>query len=416
VAWLCGGNFYVAVQELRAAVVMSSAPPGGVGSGTLIPALPGVMIRYAAFHLAVSALCLFWSLAGLRLWARWQASGKRRRAYVIAFTQRRLPRVSNRPMLWKELHTEPLFRLGQAAQIIITTAVTLFLIFCAFVLTSVVVVGLMLGNLAVAMNTTVRLMGTAVATMMVLGTAVRAAGAISGERDRQTMDSLLTTPIDNDSIVWAKWWGSVLGVRKAGYCLLLLWLVGVVTGGLSPVAAPWLLLALFAYLAFAAGLGLWFSLRCRSTLRATIWTIVTLIGVSLGHWLLTFCFSPLASVWSPSYSGRPSGPTSSWLLLESDVQTYSLTPPATMIALAFSNNEIKFAESDARGWYDDDPRTASPVRRLLFSLLGVLLYGTAAIVLLLLTAARFTAVTGRLPLPGTVPRRPPPRRQKDRSS
>src|SRR5262249_57438067 len=119
--------------------------------------------------------------------------------------------------------------------------------FGAFVLISVVMVGLMLGNMGPSMNRTVCIMGTAVATLMVLGTAVRAAGAISGERDRQTMDSLLTTPIENDSIVWSKWWGSVLGVRKAGYCLLFLWAVGVGTGGLSPPALPLLLPAPFAY-------------------------------------------------------------------------------------------------------------------------------------------------------------------------
>jgi ABC-type transport system involved in multi-copper enzyme maturation permease subunit len=408
--WACAGNVYVALSELRAMV----APGGGAGGVTLVSGLPRVLIGYAGFHLAVTLLCLLASLVGLRLWARWQASGRSRKAYVIAFTQKRLPRVSGRPMLWKELYSEPLFRLGEAAQIIITTFIVLCLVFGAFVLISVVTVGLMLGNMGQSMNRTVCIMGTAVATLMVLGTAVRAAGAISGERDRQTMDTLLTTPIENDSIVWSKWWGSVLGVRKAGYCLLILWAVGAGTGGLSPLALPLLLLALFVYLGFAGSLGLWFSLRCRTTLRATIWTIVTLAGVSLGHWVLTFFCSPLMYFAQPTPAPAPGriptpGPNGEprWTRLLSDVQAYSLTPPATMVALAFSNEELALDGSRNHGYgYDEDFSNSNPLLRVALGLVGIAAYGIAAIVLLLLTRARFTPLTGRLPLPGAVPRRP----------
>ncbi|HKI36360.1 MAG TPA: ABC transporter permease subunit [Gemmataceae bacterium] len=426
--WLhavCAGNAYVAVQELDAWAMVSNIKPialGGAplvsGSGTFSPMLLPIVGHYVAFHLLLTLLCLIGSLVGLRLWARWQASGRSRKAYVIGFTQRRLPRVSGRPMLWKELHTEPLFRLGEAAQIIITTSVTIGLIFCAFVLISVVAVGLMLGNIEPSMNATVRVMGTTLAMLMVLGTAVRSAGAISGERDRQTMDTLLTTPIANDTIVWSKWWGSVLGVRKAGYCLLLLWLVGVGTGGLSPLAVPLLLLALFAYLAFAASLGLWFSLRCRTTLRATIWTLVTLLGVSLGHWLLTFCCGPLLPFSQPGpVRGRPfSDSTPRLLRVLSAAQAYSLTPPVTMNALAFSNRQMTRSVSGGHGFDpeddDDDPRSPNTLMRVALGLSGVALYGLAAIVLLLLTRAHFTVVTGRLPLPGAVPGRAPRRKRK----
>jgi hypothetical protein len=48
-----------------------------------------------------------------------------------------------------------------------------------------------------------------------------------------------------------------------------------------------------------------------------------------------------------------------------------------------------------------------PLKQLAFSLLGIVLYGLAAIALLLWTRSRFTAVTGRLPLPGATPCRVP---------
>jgi ABC-type transport system involved in multi-copper enzyme maturation permease subunit len=407
--WACSGNAYVALENLRATILA-----GPTAGKTLVSGLPVILLRYVLFHLAVTVLCLIGSLVGLRLWARWQASGRRRKAYVIALTQRRLPRVSARPMMWKELHAEPLIRLGQAAQIIITTGVALGLLFCAFVLLSVVVVGLVLGDIPGKMNTTVRLMGTALASLMVLGAALRAAGAISGERDRQTMDALLTTPIENASIVWAKWWGSVLGVRKAGYGLLLLWIVGAATGGLSVLALPLLAVALFAYLGFAASLGLGFSLRCRTTLRATTWTVVTLIGVSFGHLLLTeFCCGPLMRVPAPPPGrSRPLAPgehyytIAPWAQVVSEVQLYALTPPVTMLKLAFSDEDTYLPSHN-----EGEPFETTSLRRLAFSLLGIVLYGLAAIVLLLRTAAQFTAVTGRLPLPGARPNRVPPRKR-----
>jgi ABC-type transport system involved in multi-copper enzyme maturation permease subunit len=413
VRWACAGNPYVALKELRAVLTVRGIPTAA-GSGTLITALPGIFLSYVGFHLAVTVVCLIGSLVGLRLWARWQASGRTRKAYVIALTQRRLPPVSARPMMWKELHAEPLIRLGEAAQIIITTGVALTLIFAAFVLISVIVVGLTLGHLSETMNTTVRLMGTALASLMVLGAAVRAAGAISGERDRQTMDTLLTTPVENDSIVWAKWWGSVLGVRKAGWCLLAVWAVGTATGGLSPAAVPLLLLALFVYLGFAASLGLWFSLRCRTTLRATIWTMVTLLGVGAGPWLLTlFCCSPLGFV-PQKAPARLAGPTSGVTGLLAQVQSYTLTPPVTMAALAFYHEDFfkvdsRGNEAHVYGFGDDEPYESRVLKQLALSLLGVVLYGLAAIVLLQRTRSRFTAITGRLPLPGAAPCRVPPR-------
>ena len=215
----------------------------------------------------------------------------------------------------------------------------------------------------------------------------------------------MTTPIENNTIVWSKWWGSVLGVRKAGYCLVILWLVGAGTGGLSPLALPFLGAALFVYLGFAASLGLWFSLRCRTTLRATIWTLATLVGVSFGHYLLTSCCGPLALM-GPQPPMRAYGydPRPAWYRVLADVEVYSLTPPMTLAALAFSNDDIEHAEIHT---YDDDDFLvrASLLRAFALSVLGVLVYGSAAVILLRLTLGRFTVATGRLPLPGGRPGR-----------
>src|SRR5688500_2057016 len=94
-----------------------------------------------------------------------------------------------------------------------------------------------------AVNQWVRVVGTLVACLTLLGVAVRAASSVSGERDRQTLDSLLTTPLDGNAILWAKWLGSVLSVRRAWAWLGLVWLLGGLTGGLYLPTVPWLVLA-----------------------------------------------------------------------------------------------------------------------------------------------------------------------------
>ena len=66
----------------------------------------------------------------------------------------------------------------------------------------------------------------------------------------------------------------------------MVWGIGLLTGGLFLATMPWLLLAWIVYAGFLAVLGLWFSQVCRSSLRATLWTLVTAVGLGGGHWYL----------------------------------------------------------------------------------------------------------------------------------
>ena len=135
----------------------------------------------------------------------------------------------------------------------------------------------------------VRVSGTIVACLLLLAVAVRAAGSVSGERDRLTFDGLATTPLDSDNILFAKWLGAILSVRYGWLWLGALWGVGLATGALHPYCLILLVLSWLVYAAFLAGLGLYFSIMCRTTLRATLWTLLSTIGAALGHWLLLLC-------------------------------------------------------------------------------------------------------------------------------
>src|SRR5262249_36252552 len=88
------------------------------------------------------------------------------------------------------------------------------------------------------MNVYVRLVGSGICCLTLLAVTVRAASSVSGERDKQTLDGLLTTPLDSSAILFAKWIGSILSVWPAWFWIGLIWLIGLLSGGVHPLALP----------------------------------------------------------------------------------------------------------------------------------------------------------------------------------
>src|SRR5262249_51183898 len=112
----------------------------------------------------------------------------------------------------------------------------------------------------------------------------------------------------------------------------LIWLLGLVTGGLHILALPLLLSAWFIYAGVFSALGMWCSAACRTTLRATIWTLTWVLAISVGHWMLTSmgCYMPLA------YAGA-GGRNFEWLLKLQAGQT----PPFVLGFLQFHGEEFQ---------------------------------------------------------------------------
>jgi hypothetical protein len=103
--------------------------------------------------------------------------------------------------------------------------------------------------------------------------------------------------------------------------LAVVWGLGVFTGGLHILAAPLLVAAWCVYAAAMASLGLWFSLVSRTSARAVLYTILAVVGLSVGHWLIWlpcgFFF------WS---LGGASGDAAFWIVMIEG----GLTPPAVL--------------------------------------------------------------------------------------
>jgi ABC-type transport system involved in multi-copper enzyme maturation permease subunit len=266
--------------------------------------LPGMLRDYAIFHGSVALLCSGWAVLRLRAVALSQSYGKSQKVSWRARLWRR-PHVGQHPMLWKELFAEPGLRFNAFSRIVVVVLIAASFIPVVFIFADYVdQIGrptlsqgwnYRYGNstwLAESMNYWVRVLGTIVACLMLLAVAARAASSLSSERDRQTLDGLLTSPLDGNAILFAKWIGNILSVRWAWLWLGCVYGLGLLTGGLHPLAVPFLLAAWAVYAAVLSCIGLWFSLVSRTTLRATMWTFLSTAGAGVGHWLLWMCCLP----------------------------------------------------------------------------------------------------------------------------
>jgi ABC-type transport system involved in multi-copper enzyme maturation permease subunit len=114
-----------------------------------------------------------------------------------------------------------------------------------------------------------------------VGVTIAAAGGASRERERKTLDGLLSLPRERDELLRAWWLGSVWHVQRLAGGLLGLGAIGCCVGSLHVLAFPLLLLAGAVHVGFGASLGLYLSVVARTTARAVLAAIVGLLAVCL---------------------------------------------------------------------------------------------------------------------------------------
>src|SRR5262249_6006277 len=144
-------------------------------------------------------------------------------------------------------------------------------------------------------------------------------------------------PEDSTSLLSAKWLGSLLSVRQAWWCLPLVWGFGVLTGGLHVLALPLVLLAFVVYAGFVASLGLYFSTVSRTTLRATLYTMLTLVALAVGPWVLAGGGDVLLEWWLPP----------DWVRAAGAFVKYGLSPPVTLWTVAFRFDGFVLGDREA---------------------------------------------------------------------
>jgi len=122
-------------------------------------------------------------------------------------------------------------------------------------------------------------------TYVLIGMAI-ATGASSGftsEREEDTWISLVSTPLEGPEIVRAKLLGAIWGQKWALVVLVLLWGLGLAAGALHPLGFIAVALETTVFLWFTAALGTYYSLLAKSSARALLATMATLILLNGGY-------------------------------------------------------------------------------------------------------------------------------------
>jgi hypothetical protein len=191
----------------------------------------------------------------------------------------------------------------------------------------------------------------------------------------------LTSPLTTNEMLAGKWLGAIVSVRNGWICLGLILALGIVTGGLHMVALVLWIIAWLVYAAVFAGVGVWISAASATSLRATLWTLITVIGLSVGHWLLMgcACYMPIG------FLGRGGGGSGDFLEFLAKVE-FGQTPPAVLAFLAFHGDEFHDFGSKEM-WH-----------LMMSSIFGVFCWGALALALWGIASQRFRRAAGRDPL------------------
>lgn len=129
---------------------------------------------------------------------------------------------------------------------------------------------------------------------------LRGASSIAQERDQQTWDGLLSAPFSLREILRAKFLGSIYAALGPFVFSVGIVVLGTVAGLNSTFSAVLIAIGFFAFTAFAAVLGLFFSQLAATALRAMLGTLLVLALICLlpvvGYYTLTYAYTGAGSV------------------------------------------------------------------------------------------------------------------------
>jgi ABC-type transport system involved in multi-copper enzyme maturation permease subunit len=200
----------------------------------------------------------------------------------ILARRRERPPCGDRPMLWKERHARPRGGLRWLSSPIV-------LIFCSVALgcyfldviqpiISEIIAGSPTYRQRTELNVAVRESSIVLTILAMVTVAASASVSVTGEREGDTWSSLATTLLTPGEIIGAKQFGALWNARLPGTALLIVWLMGLLLGGIDPwgfVAASAITLA-GAY--FVAALGVFISARAQNGNRALLATFLLMFA------------------------------------------------------------------------------------------------------------------------------------------
>jgi ABC-type transport system involved in multi-copper enzyme maturation permease subunit len=321
------------------------------GQVSIIDELKGSLGLFAGIHIGVTLVALTW--AALRLRPLALRTPARSRRGVRA--GRKIRVVTGDPMVWKEM--QPGSR-SRRARLLVALMAFLSLVPAVIILGSWALnANVSLGQ---GMSDYVRTVGTMVACALLLAIMLRSSGSITIEKEKDTLDALLTTPLSRSQILFGKWLGNALAFRWTAFWWLgTIWLIGLATGGLHMLGLIALVIVLAVFAAACSSIGLAASAMTRSSMRAH----VTALLMGLALLMCTLLPAPLVLM-----SGHQE-------LIGQYIEfvACAMMPPVTIVGAALSSTDV------AGGLHDgvQSPISFGIVGLLIWSALAVFFYQAA---------------------------------------
>jgi hypothetical protein len=217
------------------------------------------------------------------------------------FLWRRVPPVTNQPVLWKELHVES----GQSLHRFVRLAVAL--VAFGFLGGSIALAGLMAWGAWVgpirgwniwAEGALRAWVGWSwpLSWLIQWTVGLRAAGTVASERERITWDALLISPLPGKEILEGKVYGSLYALRWLAAAVLLSWTIGLCSGVMEPLVYAGLLCDTLAISAFMAVAGVYCSLVSSTATKAMTRTMIAWLGAGLLTKVVAGMTAAIASV------------------------------------------------------------------------------------------------------------------------
>lgn len=308
--WAGAGNpFYTVMHATGPAMARATA------------SLNDLVVRFAVFHVGLGIILLTLSILRLRAVALHQAYGGTRVKKVKtgrAVTAK--PTVGGNPILWRELFSDSPRGVPWAVlQVLLLAGVFIWpaMIFLG-VFTDFRFDGDVVGRIAGRFNARywndfvegvsiwVRVCTGVFCFLVCMAAALRGAGAITAEKDKDTWVSLIAAPVSVSQLVWGKFWGCVCGQRWLLTLLLLVWAFGLLVGSVHPVMVVPLVVYLAVYLAVFTWAGMFCSATARNTTVATL-RAITLAGFLVGGHMIVggvCCIWPMSIGPGPNTAGQ----------------------------------------------------------------------------------------------------------------
>jgi ABC-type transport system involved in multi-copper enzyme maturation permease subunit len=119
--------------------------------------------------------------------------------------------------------------------------------------------------------------------LWLLAVAGASASSMTFEREQDTWDSLISTPLTGWEVLRGKWVGALWGLRGFGGLLSLFWLVGLAAGAVHPLGLLLAVSVVGILTWFVVTLGTYASLTSRTTSHALTGTVVILFVINVGY-------------------------------------------------------------------------------------------------------------------------------------